>query len=104
MLSEIEDISHLSDYFVVYEFEVLADDPDDNPLVDQIINGGLDWVDWVLRGDLQSHKDRIESWLKDGIDWEYSPLTVGPAEEAYQYFKNFAWSTHEDLGGSCCGR
>ena len=97
LLAEIEDISHLSDYFA-YEFEVLADDPEDNPLVVQIINEGLGWEDWVLMGDLQSHKDRIEAWLKDGIDWEYAPLTVGPVGEAYQYFNNFAWSTHEDLG------
>lgn len=97
LLSEIESVSNLSDHFA-YEFEVLADQPGTSQLVDQLLDRDLGWEDWVLLGDLEEHKARVDAWLNEGIDWDYAPASVGPVGEAYHYFNNFAWSTQEELG------
>ena len=97
LLDVIQSVNNLADHFA-YQFEVFADDPGADKLVDSLIDQDLGWEDWVLRGNLPEHKERIEAWLNDGIDWDYAPATVGPVGEAYAYFNRFAWSTQEDLG------
>lgn len=97
LLAEIESVSHLSDRFAS-DFEYFADCPGENKQVDELIALNMGWEDWVLRGDLEEHKARVEAWLNEGIDWDRAPASVGPIGEAYQYFNNFAWSTQEDLG------
>ena len=97
LLSEIQNYSQLSDR-IASDFEYFADCPGENEQVDLLIAQKLGWEDWILRGDLEEHIARVEAWLKEGIDWDYAPATVGPVGEAYQYFNNYAWSTQEDLG------
>ena len=97
LLSEIQNYSQLSDR-IASDFEYFADCPGENEQVDLLIAQKLGWEDWILRGDLEEHIARVESWLNEGIDWDYAPATVGPVGEAYQYFNNYAWSTQEDLG------
>ena len=97
LLDVIQSVNNLADHFA-YQFEVFADDPGADKLVDSLIDQDLGWEDWVLRGNLVEHQERIEAWLNDGIDWDYAPTTVGPVGEAYAYFNRFAWSTQEDLG------
>lgn len=97
LLAVIESVSQLSDRFA-YDYEDFSLRPEECPLVDQLLALNLGWEDWVLRGDLEEHKARVEAWLNEGISWDYAPATVGPVGEAYAYFNSFAWSTQEDLG------
>lgn len=97
LLDVIQSVNNLADHFA-YQFEVFADERGADKLVDSLIDQHRSWEDWVLRGSLAEHKERIEAWLNDGIDWDYAPASVGPVGEAYQYFNNFAWSTQEELG------
>lgn len=97
LLSEIQSYSQLSDR-IASEFEYMACCPGENTLVDELVQKDLGWEEWILKGNLNEHIAQVESWLNESIDWDYAPVTVGPVGEAYQYFNNFAWSTHEDLG------
>lgn len=95
LLRAIDACPHLAEHFYL-EFDTAV--YEGNPLAVRLNRQDKDWSDWVLKGSLKEHQERIEAWLADSIGDEEMPLSAGPVGAAYLYFDAQDYSTLDRLG------
>jgi hypothetical protein len=95
LLREIEACAALASHFEV-EFDVAHHAGD--PLATRLWKQNKGWSDWILRGSLAEHRQRVEAWLADAVDTEELPLSAGPVGAAYAYFQCAEYATLDRLG------
>lgn len=95
LLEEIEDCSVLEEYFES-EFEMAIYDED--PIARRVDANGGDWRDWVLKGSVSEHKQRIEDWLQGDLDPDDVPSSLTPVGSALNYFNSLDAALVRKLG------
>ena len=95
LLQEIEKYAELEEYFES-EFVIAVYDYD--PIAVRVDSQEGSWRDWVLKGSLAEHKERLSHWLEGDLDPEEIPESFSPMGAAYRYFLSLDWDLVEKLG------